>query len=253
MRKSARYIFSLALSLLLTLPALAEQVRLKSGEIISGSIVFQNEQVLVIKKADGSRFQYLRTEVEEVLSDDQAIEQPEEEKAPQKQKKATASLQVAGGMTAIPGNAAGSEHKAGAAAQADLIVGTADLLHKHILLGGGIGYHLHYAGGRAYSFLPIQLRAEAPLSEGKHAPMLGLGIGYGIGLQKGVRGGAFADLAFGWRCRISDSRAISLTLFSNFQQAQIQNYTDVLDGNAFVAPQAGRAFVDFGIRFAAYL
>lgn len=262
MRNCARNILPLLLFFLLTLPASAEQVRLKSGDIIRGTIIFQNEQVLVIKKADGSRFQYLQTDVEAIL-EDEAEEAPKEQAmTTAKEKKVTASLQFAGGMTVLPGNSAGSESQMGGNVQADLFIGTCPLLTpssegaggcRGLFLGGGLGYHLHYAGGQPYSFLPIQLRAEAPLTQKRHAPMLGLGVGYGISLQKSAKGGAFADFTFGWRCQLSDSRAISLGLFSNIQQTKLTDHTDIIDGNAFVAPSAGRAFFDFGIRFAAYL
>lgn len=282
MRNCARNILPLLLFFLLTLPASAEQVRLKSGDIIRGTIIFQNEQVLVIKKADGSRFQYLQTDVEAIL-EDEAEEAPKEQATTAaKEKKVTVSLQFAGGMTVLPGNSAGSKSQTGGNVQADLFIGSTNLLGKRIFLSGGLGYHLHYAAmpptslapvgaqsssasrssslgekervrGKGLSFLPIQLRAEAPLTRGKHAPMLGLGVGYGISLQKSAKGGAFADFTFGWRCQLSDSRAISLGLFSNIQQTKLTDYTDIIDGNAFVAPSAGRAFFDFGIRFAAYL
>lgn len=253
MRNCVRNILSVITLVLIAQIASAEVVRLKSGELIRGSIVFQNEQVLVIKKTDGSRFQYLQTDVKEVLKDEEIAEEPQEEQKQEKEKNVTASLQFAGGMTFLPGNSAGSDMQKGGAVSADLTVGTNDLLKKGILLGGGLGYHMHYAGGKAYSFLPIQLRAEAPLTEGKHAPLLSIGVGYGIGLQKSAKGGAFADIAFGWRYQMSNARALSLSLFSNFQQTKIQNHTDVIDGATFVSPMAGRAFVDFGIRFAVYL
>lgn len=263
MRNSVRIILTMVLFLLLTLPASAEQVRLKSGDIIQGSIIFQNEQVLVIKKTDGSRFQYQQSDVEAVLEDEAEEAPKQEETMAAKKKKLTVSLQLAGGMTVLPGSSTGSLAQKGAGAAADLFIGTCNLLppssekawgcHGGVFLGAGLGYHLHFAGGQPYSFLPIQLRAEAPLTQKKHAPMLGLSAGYGISLQKSAKGGAFADITFGWRYQISDTRAISLGLYSNIQQTKLTNHTDIIDGNTFISPSAGRAFFDFGIRFAAYL
>jgi len=253
MEKLFAKIGMLIVVLLLAQSVSAEVVRLKSGAQIRGSIVFQNDQVLVIKKADGSRFQYMQTDIAEVLKDEEAPEEKVEEKPQEKAKKVTASLQIAGGMASLPGNAAGSDKELGANVQADLIIGTANLLDKRILVGGGLGYHMNYLGGTAYSFLPIQARVEAPLMQTKHAPMLGVGVGYGISVTKSVKGGAFADLSIGWRYQMNEKRALSLSLFGNFQQATLSNHTDIVDGAGYVSEAAGRAFVNCGIRFAVYL
>jgi len=254
MEKLFRRIGVALMVLLLSQVASAEVVRLKSGAQIRGSIVFQNEQVLVIKKVDGSRFQYLQTDVAEVLKDEDVPEEKVEEKPQEKAKKVTASLQLAGGIAALPGTAVeGSEKAVGANVQADMIVGTANLLDKRILVGGGLGYHMNYLGGTAYSFLPIQARVEAPLMQTKHAPMLGVGLGYGISVTKSLKGGAFADMSIGWRYQMNEKRAIALSLYGSFQQATLSNHTDVIDGANFTTEKAGRAFVNTGIRFAVYL
>ena len=43
----------------------AEVVRLKSGKTIEGTILFQNDEVIVIRDASGARFQYPKSEIEE--------------------------------------------------------------------------------------------------------------------------------------------------------------------------------------------
>ena len=94
MKKWCTKIRLLTLLLLLCQVAAAEVVKLKSGATISGTVVFENEQVLIIKSADGSRYQYPKSEIEQVLADEVvSIEQPVVKQV-QNQRKVVALLQV---------------------------------------------------------------------------------------------------------------------------------------------------------------
>ena len=56
---------------LLALCAHAETLLLHTGARVKGEIVFRNEEVIIIRNADGARFQYPRADVKEIISDDQ--------------------------------------------------------------------------------------------------------------------------------------------------------------------------------------
>ena len=77
------------------------RVTLRSGESLTGTIVFQNEEVLVLKNADGQRFQYPMAEVVSV-EDGVAAEQEEEEQESGSRKKVGVSLHLAGGAGFVP-------------------------------------------------------------------------------------------------------------------------------------------------------
>ena len=53
----------------------AETLLLHTGARVKGTIVFQNEEVIIIRNADGARFQYPRAEIEAILADE--AENPE--------------------------------------------------------------------------------------------------------------------------------------------------------------------------------
>jgi hypothetical protein len=102
----------------------AETIILRTGARVKGTIIFQNEEVVVVRDESGARFQYLRADVEQILSDeDAAAAQPEptvvtEEPEITVSKKASILLELAGGAAVIPGDASGF------AASADLLVGS---------------------------------------------------------------------------------------------------------------------------------
>ena len=244
MRKAAFLIVFLA-SLLC---AHAETIILRTGARVKGTVVFQNEEVVIVRNEEGKRFQYMRSDVEEVLSDDAVVEEEtkveEAEEDITTPKKASILLEVAGGAAVKPAEAVGG------AVSADLLVGSHHIGARHIFVGGGIGYHGMFLGAEKYNFLPIMVAVRMPLIEQKHAPMFGVAEGYGIALSKDYLGGAYAGVDFGYRCQLNPKTAIALVAFAQFQQAKVSTQT-VIEGEPFVQ-QAGRSLVSTGIKLALF-
>ena len=253
--------------LLLSQIAAAEVVQLKSGLSVSGTVVFENEQVLVIKTADGSRYQYLKSDVEQVLTDEKALEeQPTAEPAAkriQNQRKVVALLQLSAEVDFPPAGAA----LIGAGFGVDMIIASRPLPLRRgegdngaaCSVGAGVGYHL--AGCH---FLPIQLRTDfyipcattwqkRKLKRPRQA-VIGLGAGYGVALCEGDKGGLFADLSAGWRWMVGENgRALAFTFFGNFQQAKISNLRVEIPAGTYWEPLATRTYMNVGLRFGVYL
>ena len=261
MKKWCTKIRLLTLLLLLCQVAAAEVVKLKSGATISGTVVFENEQVLIIKSADGSRYQYPKSEIEQVLADEVvSIEQPVVKQV-QNQRKVVALLQVSAEVDFPP------QGLVGAGVGVDMIIASRPLpLRKGeggngaaCSIGGGVGYHL--AGSH---FLPIQLRTDfyipgattwqkRQLKRAREA-VIGLGVGYGVSLHEKDKGGLYADLSAGWRWMIGENgRALAFTFFGNFQQAKITNLLVITQGEEYQEPIATRTYSNVGIRFGVYL
>lgn len=254
MRRLIRHILPFLLLLLLPMAAGATVVVLKSGQQVRGDILFQNEQVIVVKTANGSRFQYLQSDVQQVLDDEEAAPAAEEKKEAAKAKKVAVGLQLGGGMSALTGSAVdGRQNMLGGNVEANLEIGTADLLQRRIFLGGATGYHLRSIGGHTCSFIPLQVRMEAPLMQGKHAPLLGIGAGYGISASKGIKGGFYADINFGWRCQLNDKHAMLLALYSNMQQVRFNTLDEAIGNSSFAKENASGAIFSLGIKFGIYL
>lgn len=224
----------------------AETLLLRTGARVQGTIVFQNEEVVIIRDAGGTRFQYPRADVQEILADNQ--ENPEPSDSPDKEittaKKASILLEFGGGAAVIPGESAGG------AFSADLLVGSHHIAGRHIFIGGGVGYHGFFLGQEKYNFLPVQVAMRAPFTEHKHAPVGGLSLGYGIALNRNYLGGIYAGVDFGYRCRLNTQSAIALVAFVNFQQARL-TLNETIDDTPFTNT-VGRNLLLSGLKLALY-
>ena len=218
-----------ALALLCAVCAHAETLILRTGARVKGEILFQNEEVVIIRNAEGARFQYPRAEVQEILMVDpvEEVEVVEETKAEiSTSKKVAISLELGGGAACIPNSAVGGGFSV------DFLVGSHHIGQRHIFLGAGLGYHGMFIGAEKYNFLPIQLALRLPLLEQKHAPLFGMALGYGIALSKDYKGGIYAGLDFGYRYQINEKTALAVVASAQFQQAKIAA-TEIIDGSTF--------------------
>ena len=244
MRKKA-FLIVLCFSLLC---AHAETIILRTGARVKGSVVFQNEEVVIVRSEEGKRFQFPRSDVEQILSDDQTLEDvqeaAEEEEEVNTTKKASILLEVScAPAIMVPFSTGGN-------AGVDFLAGTHHIKDKHIFIGAGIGYHGYFMDGYAYNFLPIEAKLSLPFIEAKHAPLFGLAIGYGIALSKDYVGGIYTDLDFGYRYQINPESALAVLVFASFQQARLK-INETIDGSTYTN-RTGRNFVTPGIKFALF-
>ena len=222
-------LYTIALILLCALCAHAETLILRTGARVKGDILFQNEEVVVLRNAEGARFQYPRAEVQEILMVDPVEEKVvvEEQKDEIKTaKKVSVSLELGGGAACIPNSAVGGGFSV------DFLVGSHHIGQRHLFLGAGLGYHGMFIGAEKYNFLPVQVALRLPLLEQKHAPVFGMALGYGIALSKTYKGGLYASIDFGYRYQINEKSALAVVASAQFQQAKIAA-TEIVEGNTF--------------------
>lgn len=222
-------LYTIALILLCALCAHAETLILRTGARVKGEILFRNEEVVIIRNAEGARFQYPRAEVQEILMVDPVEEEVVAEEKKDEigtSKKASVALELGGGAACIPNSAVGG------CFSVDFLVGSHHIGSRHIFLGAGLGYHGMFIGEERFNFLPIQLALRLPLLEQKHAPVFGMSLGYGIALSKDYKGGIYAGLDFGYRYQINEKTALAVVASAQFQQAKI-GATEIVDGNTF--------------------
>ncbi len=189
------------------------RVVLKSGASVEGNVVFQNEQVIVLRDADQKAYQF---PMSEVVTIEEVVEVVEEVVFEQ-ERAVGALIMVDGGAlydTALP------DSQWGGRVGASFLVGARDLLDKRIFLGGGIGYSALFMNGENYSLLPIQLYTAVPFlsPDYKYSPYVGLGVGYGVGLKSHYKGGLHAGMDVGLRMQIGVNRALLVGLKVSFQQ-----------------------------------
>ena len=224
----------------------AAVITLRSGQKIQGEIVLQNEEVVIVRNAEGARFQYPASEVVSVAETESVskeTKQEEGDKHKHQGRKVTLMVDLTGGGAIIP------QEKAGGHIGGEFMIGSRQIGSKSIFLGGGIGVHGMFLGGKTYTFLPIQAAVNVPIIEGKHAPFVGAAVGYGFGVSGGATGGIFTAAQVGYRYTINARSALLIGLRAQFQQAKIEA-TEVITGEdgaetSYVG-KAGRSFVTFG-------
>lgn len=227
----------------------AETIILRTGARVQGTIVFQNEEVVIIRNAEGARFQYPKSDVAEIVSEDKIPESrnPEitrEDPEIKTSKKASILLEIAAGGAAVP------NQMMGAAVSADLLVGSHHIGDRHIFVGGGLGYHGLFVGGDKYNFLPIQAVIRMPFMETKHAPVFGMGVGYGVALSKNYIGGLYAGVDLGYRYQLNPKTALGAVFYTQFQQAKVLVSETV--EQAVFTNYTGRSLIAFGAKFTFY-
>ena len=237
-----------ALLSIFLLCAQAETIVLRTGARVKGTILMQNEEVLIVRDTEGARFQFPRADVAEIVAGDAVVAeesaQTGEEPEIRTAKKVSALLEISGGAALRPNEAAGG------GVGADLIIGTHHIGSRHIFIGGGLGYHGVFLGAEKYNFLPVQAALRLPLVEGKHAPVFGVSLGYGVALGKNYVGGLYAGMDFGYRCQLNPKTAVAVVAFARFQQAKV-DVVEVIDGMEFVN-RTGRNLVTPGLKLALY-
>ena len=243
----AKKLSILALILVCALCAHAETLVLRTGARVKGNIVFQNEEVVIIRDAEGARFQYMRGDIEQVLAADpeeETLNAQTDEQTIATPKKVSIALELFGGAACIPNGITGG------AAGADLLVGSHHIGSRHLFIGGGLGYRGMFFPEDRYNFLPIQVALRMPFIEQKHAPFFGIALGYGIALSKDYLGGLYAGIDFGYRYQINEKSALALTAFVQFQQAKVHSVE--VAGEAEFINYAYRHILLPGVKFAIY-
>ena len=227
----------------------AETIILRTGARVQGTIVFQNEEVVIIRNAEGARFQYPKSDVTEIVSaekitESRNLEITKEDPEIKTSKKASILLEIAAGGAAVP------NQMMGAAVSADLLVGSHHIGDRHIFVGGGLGYHGLFVGNDKYNFLPIQAVIRMPFMETKHAPVFGMGVGYGIALSKNYIGGLYAGVDLGCRYQLNPKTALGAVFYTQFQQAKVLVPETV--EQAVFTNYTGRSLIAFGAKFTFY-
>ena len=239
------YIVCLWLGVVLSLQA--EVVLLRSGQVIKGEILLNNEEVVILRQKDGLRYQYPQTEVVSITEDSQIVADIDTT-AVERAKVVDVGLSVYGGAAFVP-------HKGiGGTTDVQAMVGSHNLLNQRIFLGGSFGYRGVFVGEDTYSWIPVQLVLQTPIAISgsiEHKPLIGACFGYAFALNKEYQGGLCAGLDVGMLFCLNDRSSLSLSLTAQWQQAHIHVVETInkVEYTNFVGCNIVGLGIKFGLRF----
>lgn len=230
----------IALMLLLSPLAAAEVLILKTGQTITGEIILQNEEVVILRAKNGMRYQYPRSEVQAIQMEKFRNEESASKES--KTRKLNWALQVQSGALYLPGMGWGAQ------VGADFMLGSRAIAGKRMFVGGGVGYRANIIQKHTYSFIPIRAQLLMPLSDKRHAPAIGMSLGYGFAANKNTQGGICAGISFGGNTFINERSSIQYGLYAEWQQAKT-DIIELINGEYYIN-HTGCNFISTGIRLA---
>ena len=217
----------------------AELVVLRSGKTVKGEILLHNEEVVIIRQKDGSRFQF---PMQEVLSISAELppKRLSSTNRTAEDKKVACHFAVAGGTAYTPNGWGGFINPT-------VFVGTHTLRHLPIAVGGTIGYHGVFAQGNTYSWIPLQAsiylspisnrpspiaHRQSPIAHRPSPIACRLSIGYACALSQDYTGGICAGMEIGWSHAIGNTSSILVALNAQSLQTRMQ-VVETVNGNSY--------------------
>ena len=234
-----RFIGILLIWMTLISSVYAELVVLRSGKTVKGEILLHNEEVVIIRQKDGSRFQFPMQEVLSISAELPPKRQSSTNRIAE-DKKVACHFAVAGGTAYTPNGWGGFINPT-------VFVGTHTLRNLPIAVGGTVGYHGVFAQGNTYSWIPLQAsiylspisnrpspiaHRQSPIAHRPSPIACRLSIGYACALSQDYTGGICAGMEIGWSHAIGNTSSILVALNAQSLQTRMQ-VVETVNGNSY--------------------
>ena len=229
-------------------------IELQSGGKIVGKILYQNEEMVVVRTEEGSRYQYMMQDVKLIspfTGETVEVEQKQ-------QRKAGVMVEATGAGAVLRGD------KNGGFFGVSVSVGAINLLNRHWFLGGGFAVNdfimkrqtlneefVIKESRKSMLFVPIFINTALPLMQGKHAPFVAAALGYGFSTKKAAKGGLYASADLGYRVQLNDYNALFVGFNWSMQQSRFDNVET--NGNDFFAVNRTHTLHSLGVKIAVVL
>lgn len=237
--KKRKYIL-LIIALALSSISRAEVIVLNSGAHIAGEILLQNEEVVIIKKKDGARYQYPRTEVASILeeTEESATTTETQNTDTENARKLALTFQVYTGAVYFAHEGWGGQ------IGTDLMMGSKTIAGTPLFIGGSIGYRAKILADKTYSFIPLQVVLAMPLVKKQHSPHISVSMGYGFLTDKTYKGGLCLSTSAGWSYQFNTNSSLLLGAYADLQQTKT-NVTETINNQEYTSFKAS-SFVSIG-------
>lgn len=237
--KKRKYIL-LIIALALSSISRAEVIVLNSRAHIAGEILLQNEEVVIIKKKDGARYQYPRTEVASILeeTEESATTTETQNTDTENARKLALTFQVYTGAVYFAHEGWGGQ------IGTDLMMGSKTIAGTPLFIGGSIGYRAKILADKTYSFIPLQVVLAMPLVKKQHSPHISVSMGYGFLTDKTYKGGLCLSTSAGWSYQFNTNSSLLLGAYADLQQTKT-NVTETINNQEYTSFKAS-SFVSIG-------
>lgn len=212
-------------------PLPPDRVILKTGEVYSGEIILQNDEIILLRTVTGERFQFPVTQVksitkitdknEEVTTNDYM----DKEILPyQSDHNFCSVIEVSGGLSSAKNSFSSST-----SGDITLSFGTRSIARKSLFIGGGAGFSFVSINPQSEisRFIPVYIRLQSNnLIQWRTSPYFSLDAGYALPVKTTMSGGIFTKLSGGIVHRMSFKTSVQLGIF-----ARIQQFSGILSEN----------------------
>lgn len=196
---------------------LRDKVVLKTGETYTGEIVVQNSDILIIKLADGSRFQFNAAQIKYVTKETELI--PENENLSKTDSLSIGNicgmLDIAGGKNFAPMAFGWSPFL-----DVSLSFGIKSSGKKSLFAGAGVGFSNTFLNGSQLSYIPVFVRfGSNNLTKRRTSPYFSMDAGYAFGLDNSAayKGGLLGKLSVGIIHKMNYKTAFFIGPFAGVQ------------------------------------
>lgn len=260
-----------------------QRIFLHAGNSITGTVIAQNEQVIMLKTSDGQTLQYPTKEIKAVVDNTiRNIKTNTREKFKAYVVKENSEIAVFitpdGQTLQYPITALKSNNnkakadnnnngqnnplglqlaiKAGSSVdnpsfnmEGNLVIGYRNILQQRFFLGLGTGFIIKN-NEQQNTLLPLFMRIEYhPLHQNKWSPFIGLDGGYMFQITPKQQGGAMTELSVGARMNFGKKpNALQLSVYCKAYQGNT-TITEYIDNQPFTR-DASATTVDLGARIA---
>lgn len=206
--------FTFSLLLLIAASLYAQEKRmdivvLNTGNTYVGSIVVQNDDIVILQTNDGTRFQFSNTEIKEIKKNEIYHESDDfsQKESPEILDLSNDNIRM---MINVSGGASFAEKafSLSPSLQAGLLFVKDNIFGKALLGGVEIAYQAIFlkeenTESQTISFLPLSLHLQYNFSSKRHHPFVGIDTGYAFSLSEAYKGGISTKISAGYSYRLS--------------------------------------------------
>ncbi len=213
------------------------RITLKTGEVYSGEIILQNDEIILIRTTSGERFQFPVFQVKSITKISDKTEEIQrndissDEILPYQSNHNFCSIIEVSGAASSGKNSFSNS----ASGEMTLSFGTRMIAGKSLFFGGGAGVSIvnNSTTNEKINFVPVFLRFQSNnLMRWRSSPYLSLDAGYAFPLKTTMSGGLFAKLSGGIVHRLSFNTSVQFGIFARIQNFY-GNLSEIRNGSIY--------------------